>query len=109
MPVDLHGGSAAIAALSPPSSCFLVHLILPAIAVGFHPVELRRVGFDVEKRRAVKDIHVIEVEDIPFAANQFHDAQTDGVGAAGRPRGKNAPFYVLEKRLHCEFYRFRPM
>ena len=55
------------------------------------------------------DIHAIEVEDIPFAANQFHDAKTNGVGAVGRPRGKNAPFHVLEKRLHSEFCRFRPI
>jgi hypothetical protein len=109
VPVDPHGRSAAIAAFSPLSSHFLVDLFLPAITKGLYAVEPRDVRFNIKKRRTVKDIRAIEAENVPFAAHQFHDTQTDGIGATGRPRGKNAPFYVLEKRLHGEFYRFRQM
>ena len=104
--VDPHGSSAAVATFSTLSGCFLVYFILPTIARVFHPVEPRTVEFDVEKWRAIKDIHAIEVEGIPFAANQFHDAQTDRVGAVGRPRGKTdcelARKYQFSGLYFCE-------
>ncbi len=103
------GWSAVIAAFPQPSGRFIIYLILPAVAEGFDAVEPRDVRFDIKKRRAVEDIHAIEVKNILFSAHQFYNAQTDCVGAGARSCGKNPSFNVLQKGLHDEFCSSRQM
>jgi len=66
--------------VSPLSGRFLVDLILSSATEGLYAVQPRDVRLDINKRRSVKDVHTIEVEDIPFPADQFHDVQADSVG-----------------------------
>ena len=69
----------------------------------FEPVEFRRVWLDIKKRGAVQDVHTVKMQHIAFAADQFDNAQSHGIGTRGGARREHSSLDVLEKRLQHQF------
>lgn len=53
-------------------------------------IEDRHVGFDVQKRRIVEHIHILDMQYPVLDPVQPNHRKADGVGTSGRPAGKDA-------------------
>lgn len=87
----------------------LVDLVLPAVAGIFDAIEFGAVWLDVQQRRAVEDVDIVQKERRSLYPDQLDDAQADGIGSAGGAGGKYPSRHILEKGLDQQLGRFRPV
>lgn len=88
--------------VSPPStltSRFLGHIILPPVPRPLDSIETSGVGLDIEHRRSVEDVDVLEEQGIAFPSNELDDAHSNRVGSARRTGREHPMGRVLEKGL----------
>lgn len=105
----IHAGLFARAGAIPAQAALpgflLVNLVYPTAAQIFVPVETVDDRFNIEKRRAVEDVDIFDVEDIALYTGQAAYAEADGVGAARGAGRKKPPLDIVEKRQEFQFRR----
>jgi hypothetical protein len=65
-------------------------------------VESRDVGLDVEERCAIKNVHVLDMEDVDLDSDQTYDRDTDRVGTSRGAGGKHPMVDPIHKRAYGE-------
>jgi hypothetical protein len=87
--------------LEPPVRLFLRNgspgLCQPACADIGLSIEFRDIGLDIQERRAVQDVHVLDVEHRAFNSMQADNGEPYGVGSLGGTGSEKSPFLNIQE------------
>ena len=75
--------------LTPATGRLLIDFLRPTPAGVIYPIKAGNEGLNIEKRGAVQHIQAVEVENVVFPADQFNNAQPDGVRPTGCTRSEH--------------------
>lgn len=67
------------------------------------------VGFYIQNRGAIQEVHAAKVQRPAFDLGQFHRRKADGIGTMRGAGGQNAPLRSTPGRLDAAFPAFTPM
>lgn len=76
----------------------------PAFGGVWDEVEARDVGFDVDQRSAVVDVHARDFQNVSIALDQPDDRRADAVGAAWMPRRIDPMRFVVKEGRPYQLY-----
>jgi len=99
---DVPSSAPALFIMVPPAAplrVVFVECLQPAAAGVVAPVKAADVRLDVQQRRAVEDVDVLDMQRAALETDQAHEAQADGVRAPGTARGEHAVLGVLKEGL----------
>jgi hypothetical protein len=74
-------------------------LVIPAAAHIFPAVEIGHIGFDIEERGLVENVHFGEIDPLTLQSFKFDDGETKFVESLVVPGGKAPVVHILKVRL----------
>jgi len=66
-------------------------------------VEFWNIGFDVQERRSIEDVHILNVEGATPDLDKPDDGKADGIGPLRGSCGENASRFEIQERGDGEF------
>jgi hypothetical protein len=79
-----------------------MNLFQPTDATVLLVVEFRNIGFDIQERRTVQDVHVLNVQGGPPDSYEAHNGKADGIGPLRCSCGENASRFRIKERGNGE-------
>ena len=90
------------AVVRPARGSSFARFLQPSGSDGCGAVKLGHVGLDVQQRRAVEHVHVLDVQNAVLDPVQLHDGETDGIGPPGGAGGEEAAVLGVQKRNNLQ-------
>ena len=84
-------------------SDFSPSLFQPADATALLMIEFWNIGFDVQERRSIEDVHILNVEGATPDLDKPDDGKADGIGPLRGSCGENASRFEIQERGDGEF------
>jgi hypothetical protein len=75
-----------------------LNLFQPTDATVLLVVEFRNIGFDIQERCAIQDVHVLDVQGGPLDPDESHNGKPDGIGPLRCSCGENASRFRIKER-----------
>jgi hypothetical protein len=83
-------------------SYFSLRFFQPTGATILLMIEFRDIGLDVQERRSVQDVDVLNLQGAPPDLDKFHYGKPDRIGPLRGSCGENAPRFRIEERGNGE-------
>ena len=77
--------------------CIVRDRFKPAAALIGIRIKGRHIGLDIQERRAIENVHILDRERAPVNTGEPDNREADRVGAFWRPGRKNAAGHRIEK------------